>query len=157
QILITTAIPLALIPLAVNWWAKLLDGNHVFRFRAIHSWGFVFALLLFNLAQVTNMSVLFFIGAVFYGFAISGGVIGWNLGHNDFVGKARPMDYMAVHVTLTGIRGLFAPLIGISFYQWLESNQAGLGQFALLLPLTITSIGGILFVTFDRQRVKGKL
>lgn len=157
QILITTAIPLALIPIAVGWWAKLLDGNHIFRFRAVHSWGFVIALLCFNLAQLSNFSPLFFVGALTYGFAIAGGVIGWNLGHNDFVGNARPMDYMAVHVTLTGIRGLIAPLLGISFYQFLEMKADGLGQWALLLPLTITTIGGILFVTFDRQRAKGKL
>ncbi len=157
QILITTAIPLSLIPIAVGWWARLLDKNHVFRFRAVHSWGFVSSLILFNFAQFLNLDWLFFVGAVCYGFAIAGGVIGWNLGHNDFVGNARPMDYMAVHVSLTGIRGLLAPLLGVGFYQWLESSHSGYGQYALLLPLTITSIGGILFVTFDRQRVKGSL
>ena len=157
QVMVTTAIPLALIPVAVNWWARLLDGNHIFRFRAIHSWGFVFALICFNLAQLVNIWPLFFVGAILYGIAIAGGVIGWNLGHNDFVGKHRPMDYMAVHVTLTGIRGLLAPIIGISFYQLLESYHKGSGQWALLLPLTITTIGGILFVTFDNQRVKGTL
>ncbi len=157
QILITTAIPLSLIPVAVNWWAKLLDGNHVFRFRAIHSWGFFSALLLFNIAQFSGIEWLFFIGACCYGIAISGGVIGWNLGHNDFVGKARPMDYMAIHVTLTGIRGLLAPLIGIVFYQWLSNQTENASQYALLLPLMITGLGGILFVIFDRQRLKGKL
>jgi len=159
QILISTAIPLALIPIAVGWWARLLDGNHIFHFRSIHSWGFVSAISLFLTAAITGIDWLFFIGSIFYGVAISGGVIGWNLGHNDFAGKAspvkaNPMDYMAVHVTLTGIRGLFAPLLGISFYQWLESNQLGDGKFALILPLCVTTLGGILFVWFNRQRVK---
>lgn len=157
QILITTAIPLALIPLGVGWWARLLDRNHIFHFRSIHSWGFVVAIATFVAAQVMQMESLFFVGACCYGFAISGGVIGWNLGHNDFVGKANPMEYMAVHVTLTGIRGLFAPLIGIGFYQWLESIASGTGRFALLLPLLITTTGGILFVSFNRQRLQGEL
>jgi len=167
QILITTAIPLALIPFAVGWWARLLDGNHIFYFRAFHSWGFVIAIATFLLAEISNTDWLFYVGAICYGIAVSGGVIGWNLGHNDFVSdsskkdasikQANPMEYMAVHVTLTGIRGLFAPLVGISFYQWLESEQTGSGQFALLLPLLITSIGGILFVYFNRQRVIGRL
>lgn len=157
QILITTAIPLALIPLAVGWWARLLDNNHIFHFRSIHSWGFATAILIFVIAQITGIEMLFFIGAFIYGIAISGGVIGWNLGHNDFVSNASPMDYMAVHVTLTGIRGLFAPLLGIGFYQWLESIQSGNGRYALLLPFSITTIGGILFVYFNRQRLAGRL
>lgn len=160
QILISTAIPLALIPLAVGWWARLLDGNHIFHFRAIHSWGFVLAIAAFFIASVSGIDWLFFVGSAVYGIAISGGVIGWNLGHNDFVAKdaslknANPMAYMAVHVTLTGIRGLFAPLVGISFYQWLEFNQPGDGKFALLLPLSVTTIGGILFVCFNQLRVR---
>lgn len=157
QILITTAIPLALIPIGVGWWARLLDSNHIFHFRAIHSWGFVIAIATFVFAQLAQLDSLFFIGACCYGFAISGGVIGWNLGHNDFVGKASPIEYMAVHVTLTGIRGLFAPLLGIGFYQWLESLAPGGGRFSLLLPLLITSTGGILFVSFNRQRQRGEL
>jgi len=162
QILITTAIPLALIPLAVRWWAKLLDSNHIFYFRSIHSWGFVVTLFTFFVAQETELSFFFFLGAVFYGVAISGGVIGWNLGHNDFVSSNNkadkaddsPMDYMAVHVTLTGIRGLFMPLVGIALYQWLENQSLGLGKYALLLPLFLTTAGAILFSIFNQQNKK---
>ncbi|WP_444994445.1 MFS transporter [Aliikangiella sp. IMCC44359] len=161
QILITTAIPLALIPLAVGGWARLLDNNHIFHFRAIHSWGFVIAISIFLTAQITSWDFLYFVGACCYGVAISGGVIGWNLGHNDFVSQSEkshnPMQYMAVHVSLTGLRGLIMPLLGIGFYQWLEFIEPQLGKFALLLPLTITSTGGILFVKFNRQRISGRL
>jgi len=168
QILITTAIPLALIPFAVRWWARLLDGNHIFYFRSIHSWGFVFALLFFFLAQISSFVFLYYVASLVYGIAISGGVIGWNLGHNDFVDNKsntnkkvgfnnrdeNPMDYMAVHVTLTGIRGLIMPLVGILFYQWLETQSFGGGQYALILPLSITTLGAVLFVIFNQQRSK---
>ncbi len=157
QILITLAIPLGLIPIAVNWWARLLDGHHIFHFRRIHSWFFVVAISLFLIAQISHLNFIFFIGSVCYGLAISGGLIGWNLGHNDFVGKASPMEYMAVHVTLTGLRGLIAPLVGIGFYQWLESLKPGYGQYALLLPLLLSTLGGILFFYFNQQRLKGCL
>jgi Na+/melibiose symporter-like transporter len=164
QILITTAIPLALIPLAVGRWARLLDGNHIFHFRSIHSWAFVIALATFAIAQLSGLVELFYVGAVTYGIAVSGGVIGWNLGHNDFVSATsatsdskrenkpdNPMDYMAVHVTLTGLRGLFMPIIGIGLYQWLEIQSPGSGRFALLLPLSLSTLGAILFVVFNRQ------
>ncbi len=163
QILITTAIPLALIPFAVRWWARLLDGNHIFHFRSIHSWGFVFALAIFLGAQISGFNELFFIGSVVYGIAISGGVIGWNLGHNDFVGKGtasreeNPMDYMAIHVTLTGLRGLVMPLVGIVLYQWLDAEILGNGKYALILPLVMTSLGASLFVIFDRQNKKAMI
>ncbi len=151
QILISTAIPLALIPIAVNWWAKLLDGNHIFYFRSIHSWAFVIALIVFLFAQVTLLTSLYYIASIIYGIAIAGGVIGWNLGHNDFVGKGSPMDYMAIHVTLTGVRGLFMPIIGISLYQYLETSHPGLGKWALLLPLSLTTIGALLFIYFHSK------
>ena len=156
QILITTAIPLSLIPVAVNWWAKLLDSNHIFHFRSIHSWVFVGALGTFLLAQLTAIEELYYVGSIIYGVAFAGGVIGWNLGHNDFVGKAadNPMDYMAIHVTLTGIRGLLTPIVGITLYQWLEAGSLGLGQYALLLPLAMTTLGAVLFTVFNRQNLE---
>ena len=149
-----------MIPLAVGRWAKLLDRNHIFYFRSIHSWGFVIALIVFLTAQITSFTELFYVGSILYGVAISGGVIGWNLGHNDFVGKStsleneNPMDYMAIHVTLTGLRGLIMPLVGISLYQWLEITTPGNGKYALFLPLSMTSLGAILFVLFSRQNIK---
>lgn len=175
QILITTAIPLALIPIAVGWWAKLLDGNHIFYFRSIHSWGFVLALGLFFCAQVSSIQWIFYLASIVYGVAISGGVIGWNLGHNDFVDKSsqgkskenaslpkleqqkeNPMDYMAVHVTLTGLRGLLMPLLGIGFYQLLEASQPGSGKYALALPLCLTTVGAGLFTIFNYQHESQK-
>ena len=157
QIVITTVIPLGLIPLAVGWWARLLDGNHIFHFRSLHGWVFVASVMVFLAACVLQINYLFYVGAALYGFALSGGVIGWNLGHNDFVGNANPMEYMAVHVTLTGIRGLLMPLIGVGFYQWLQSIDGELSQYALLLPLSLTMIGASLFVWYNRQRLAGKL
>jgi hypothetical protein len=67
------------------------------------------------------------------------------------------MEYMAVHVSLTGLRGLIAPLIGVGAYQWLESVQSGYGKFAMFLPLLLTTTGGILFTYFNRQRLRGEL
>jgi len=151
QIAVTSAIPLAMIPLFVRYWARLLDRNHVFKFRAVHAWSFVLAILVYFVAQLCQWSPLYIMAAVFYGIAIAGGAIGWNLGHNDFVGKGNPLAYMAVHVTLTGVRGLLMPLVGVSFYRWCELKQPGAGQYALALPLIITSCGAILFTYFYRR------
>jgi hypothetical protein len=50
------------------------------------------------------------------GAARSGGGLAWNIGHNDFAPSERAGAYMGVHVTLTGIRGAFAPFLGMALY-----------------------------------------
>ena len=81
-------------------------------------------------------------------------MLGWNLGHNDFAPEERVADYLGLHVSLTGLRGLAAPLIGVWFYGLLETLDPGLGRFALLLPLTLTTAGSIAFWRFHRDHRK---
>jgi hypothetical protein len=85
------------------------------------------------------------------GIAIGGGMLGWNLGHNDFAPEERVGDYLGLHVSLTGLRGLIAPLIGVWCYGMLEAVEPGLGRWSLLLPLTVTAAGSIAFWKFHRD------
>jgi len=57
-----------------------------------------------------------------------------------------------VHVTLTGVRGLIAPSVGMLCYQSLEAWHAGLGIVALLLPLAMVIAGAIGFVRMREGR-----
>jgi hypothetical protein len=59
---------------------------------------------------------------------------------------------MGVHVTLTGVRGLFAAPLGMLCYEWLERTGAGLGIIALLIPLIMVTAGAMGFV---RMRAAG--
>jgi len=58
---------------------------------------------------------------------------------------------MGVHVSLTGIRGLFVPVIGVLLYEWLESMTPGWGRYCLLLPLALSSSGALWFVLMARK------
>ena len=69
---------------------------------------------------------------------IGGGMLGWTLGHNDFAPEEQVADYLGLHVSLTGLRGLVAPLIGVWVYWTLERAGPGLGRWALLLPLAFS-------------------
>jgi len=80
------------------------------------------------------------------GLSMAGANLGWNLGHNDFASLGRAQHYMGVHVTLTGVRGLIAPSLGMLCYQLLETLHAGLGIAALLLPLAMIVAGAVGFV-----------
>ncbi len=54
----------------------------------------------------------FFITAIFYGIAQSGGDVTWNLWVTKLAPQDRVSEYMAVHLFMTGIRFFLAPLIG---------------------------------------------
>ncbi len=41
----------------------------------------------------------------------------WNIGSAYFCGKEEADTYQAVHLSLTGLRAIFAPLLGVFFYQ----------------------------------------
>jgi hypothetical protein len=80
------------------------------------------------------------------GLSTAGANLGWNLGHNDFASLGQAQHYMGVHVTLTGVRGLIAPSVGMLCYQLLEALRPGLGIAALALPLAMIIAGAIGFV-----------
>ena len=63
---------------------------------------------------------LLWVGAVLFGIATAGANLGWNLGHNDFASLGKVQQYMGVNVTLTGMRGLIAPPLGVLVYDRLE-------------------------------------
>jgi hypothetical protein len=59
---------------------------------------------------------------------------------------------MALHVTLTGIRGLLAPPVGILLYHALENWRPGAGAWALLMPLLLIAAGAVEFNAMRRLR-----
>jgi hypothetical protein len=48
-----------------------------------------------------------------FGIAMTGVNIAWNMGSIFFAGKEDASMYQGVHVTMTGIRGILAPLLGL--------------------------------------------
>jgi MFS family permease len=149
-VLIASAIPTLLMPVSIPVWSRLLDRVHVIRFRAIHSWAFVASTALVLAGAVTRHVELLWAGAVLKGIAFGGGVLSWNLGHHDFAPAHRASQYMGVHVTLTGIRGLLAPMIGVGLYETLEWLRPGAGAWTLAACLGLTIVGAVWFVLMRR-------
>ncbi len=54
---------------------------------------------------------------LFSGFFSATMVLMWYIGSAYFCKKEEAGDYQAIHVSLTGVRGMFAPLLGIVFYE----------------------------------------
>lgn len=154
QVMITTALPLIMLSIFTPIWARRLDAVHILDYRARQAWMFVITMLFFVLATLLGLKWLFWVGALSLGMAFAGGKLGWNLGHNDFASDDKSTLYMGIHVTLTGIRGLIAPLVGVSVYQLLESIEPELGRFVLLFPFMLTLGGAVTFVLLARLRRK---
>lgn len=156
QVMITSSLPLLILCLTISFWAKLLDRQHIFTYRAIHSWAFVSAHFVFALAAIARIPELLWLGSVLLGSAYAGGHLGWNLGHNDFTDDANSSLYMAIHVSLTGLRGLLMPIAGVAFIQFLDSVSPGSGRYALLLPLLLCLLGSCWFVYLHHDREKSR-
>jgi MFS family permease len=154
QVMVTSSVPLFVMCFAIPFWAPVLDNRHIFHYRAIQSWFFVIASALFSVTMIAGLPGLLWPASFVLGVAIAGGQLGWNLGHNDFSTDAKASHYMAIHVTLTGIRGLIMPLIAVGFYQYLASNWPEFASYAMLMPLCFTFLGAVSFVMlhFERKR-----
>jgi MFS family permease len=154
QVMLTSSVPLFFLCFSIAHWAKLLAGRHIFGYRAIHSWTFVSAYVIYSIALLAHIPWLLWLGSALLGSALAGGHLGWNLGHNDFTDDTRSTLYMAIHVGLTGLRGLVMPLVGVAFYQYLQSVSPGSGIYSILLPLVLASLGSAWFVYLHLERTR---
>lgn len=151
QVFITSSLPLIAIPLATPLWSRKLDAMHVVHYRAINSWVFVVALSCIFLGALRDFLPLLLTGSALLGAGFAGGILGWNLGHNDFAAPEQVAGYMGVNVTLTGLRGLLMPVIGVALYELLEAAAPGTGVWSLLLPVILSTAGAIGFVNMKRR------
>ena len=151
QIMMLAVVPLLMPPACTPFWARLFDGQHVVAYRARQAWALVFAGVVLVAAAFARSEPLLWGGALLLGFANAGAHLGWNLGHNDFATPGRAQHYMGVHVTLTGVRGMLAPPLGMLLYQWLEARAPGAGRWALILPLALLAGGASGFNAMHRE------
>jgi MFS family permease len=146
QIWLLTALPYLLMPVFLPWWARQFDGGHVIEYRSRQCWSLVVAVIIMSIAVLTRQIWLLWPGSIAMGLSMAGANLGWNLGHNDFASLGRAQHYMGVHVTLTGVRGLIAPPVGMLCYQLLEAVRPGSGIVALVLPTGMIIAGAFGFV-----------
>lgn len=150
SMLVTHVVPIVMMPVFLTQWAKLIDRWHIATYRALHSWLFVLmAVLIFVSVQWHQVWVLY-AAVVVRGIAFAGGALAWNLGHNDFARDDNAAQYMAVHVTLTGIRGLAASFIGIAVYERLEAWDPGAGAWVFAIGGGVVSVGAVGFYLLHR-------
>lgn len=150
-ILLASVIPMAVVPMMIPVWARLLDRVHVVRFRTHHCWAFMIIIILLLLASVFGIKWLLYITVVLKGVAMAGGMLAWQLGHHDFAPKERAGEYMGVHVTLTGVRGLIGPILSVLLYNTLAAQNPEYGPWVLVLCLSLVVAGAFGFNAMARK------
>jgi MFS family permease len=151
QVAITAALPILVMPVAIQPWARFLDRHHVVVYRSVHAWIAVAGAVLLAIAILAGQSVLLWPGALLMGISLAAGSLGWSLGHNDFAPRGEETRYMALHVTLTGLRGLVAPPVAILAYHGLQRVRPGVEPWAMLLPVGLIALGAWQFTSMRRS------
>lgn len=141
-ILVTTVIPLAVMPLAIPAWSRLLSRSHVITFRSIHGWTFVLAALAIWLATLFHSMELMYASSIIMGTGFAGGSLAWNLGHHDFAPAHRDSEYMALHVTLNGLRGAIAPFLAVALYAGMAAVGWGAWFFFVCFLINLAGLWG---------------
>lgn len=127
--------PLVVVVGAAPLAGKLFDKVKITRFRAAGAcmWGtskllvFVAAAAMYSLPAADGQLFLGPLALLFVAFAVQGmgmavGNIAYNLGHMNFTSPERGQHYMGIHLTLQGIRGVAAPMLGAWLYTLVGIN-----------------------------------
>jgi len=94
------------------------------------------------------------LGRVITGIVNGGGNLAWQLGHNDFAPRDQLSTYMGIHVTLTGVRGAFAPFLGMALYLGWDAKGYVPGSTGLSAWLFLLSalLGAVAWHGFEKLR-----
>ena len=149
--LVTNTLPFLVMPLSVPIWSRLLSRMHVIRFRVFHAQVFALANGLFFIAAIMELEPLLYFAAVIQGLAFGGGALAWTLGHLDFAPPNRASQYMSVHVTLTGVRGLIAPFLGVLLDGYLAQVAGTPRGVVFGLSMALSTLGGLGFFILNRS------
>jgi MFS family permease len=151
QVAVTAALPVIVMPLVLRPWAQFLDRHHIVVYRAVHAWIAVAGSLLLAGSVLGPWQWLMWPGALLMGISLAAGSLGWSLGHNDFAPRGEETRYMALHVSLTGLRGLLAPPLAILAFHALRHRWPGLETWSILLPVALIVSGTWQFNTMRRE------
>lgn len=109
----------------------------------------VFPLMLVSAKYFSPFSldkdIIVYISFFVFGFAMSGVTIAWALSSIFYAPKNEVSNYQAVHITLTGLRGLFSPALGYAVMKILAI------EYSFYLSAFLFLLGGILMFRESRK------
>lgn len=113
---IVAVIPAVLISCSAPFWGRFLDrtnpmsGRAIFNFLQSLGYGFTFY------GGWSHQVWPFVFGAILQGVSMAGAAINWLTGSMYFAKREHVSLYNSIHVGLTGLRGMLAPMAGVWIY-----------------------------------------
>jgi hypothetical protein len=92
-----------------------------------------------------DKEMIVFISFFVFGFAMSAVTMAWALSSIYYAPKSEVSNYQAVHITLTGVRGVFSPLLGYLVMILLDI------QYSFYLASFLFLLGGVLMFRESRK------
>jgi MFS family permease len=114
-------------------WGYFFDRMNFFVLRMTLNVGFATGILAFFLTDSMTGMIL---GAIVFGISNAGGDVAWSLWVTKFAPPGRVADYMAVHTSLTGVRGVLAPMAAFYAVQHLSPGLLGALSAGLIFLAT---------------------
>ncbi len=149
---------LVVIPILVSGitglvWARVFDNVDIYKARFYGCFCWAVSRLMFMLAIWMGSLPLVMLSRAFTGLGMGIGQLSWRLGHMEFAPPEQDALYMGAHVSLTGIRGMIAPFLGIYLYHlhWLGPN----GMWLIGLTAAGQLLAGFGFLHMRRNRQSG--
>ncbi|MFH0983028.1 MAG: hypothetical protein V2A79_16030, partial [Planctomycetota bacterium] len=148
SIVLLDVLPRSLIMASLPRWGRLFDRIGVVRFRIVNAVVWTASLAVGGLATLgvgyaerIGPAILplaiagFALRAILQGVSMGGGNLAWYIGHLHFARPEEAEVYMGLHVSLTGLRGLIMPSVGILLYTWIGWWVWGVAVIVNLLSL----------------------
>lgn len=160
SIVLTAVLPLGIGMATLPMWAGYLDRVHIAEFRSRHTWLFVGSQAAVGLGVLIGSLPLLAAARTLTGVAKGGGSLAWQLGHNDFAHPERAGAYMGLHATLTGLRGAFAPFLGMALFVGIDGRALlgvqlpalpALGGWAMIGASVLGATAGLGFAGLHRR------
>jgi len=138
--MIFAVLPIFLMMASAAFWGRFLDRINPMKARALFN---TFQFVAYGFHAYGGMTLQIWpmlVGAMLHAVGNGGGTINWLTGSLYFASEDRISLYNAVHVGLTGLRGMIAPVVG-----WYLLSQQGVGMGAgLFWVASALSLAGAL-------------
>jgi len=128
--MLTSTIPMLAFIVSVVFWGMIFDKLPFYRVRITVNAFFMGGILIYYLG---NSYTALCIGIALHGVARAGGNVIWNLWVTKFASAERVGEYMSVHSSLTGVRGILAPIIAFSVAGTMGPSTVALAGGVLVL------------------------
>ncbi|MFH0793730.1 MAG: MFS transporter [bacterium] len=137
---IFSVLPQVMVIVSTTFWGRLLDRQNLFLSRTLFTLMWAVEPVSYALA---NHVEWIYAAKIIVGVGMGGSTLIWLLGAMNFASKEEVPLYMGIHTTLTGVRGLLAPFVGVQLIPWLGLRGVfWLGAAMMLTSALLTGVMG---------------